>query len=335
MKHTLRNIIISRTDSIGDVMLTLPIARVLKDHFPGIYIGFMGKGYTRAVIETCEYVDQFIDVDEFLNGHVLLGGAKPEAILHVFPVAAIAKRAKNLRIPLRIGTTNRLYHWNNCNKLIRLSRKNSDLHEAQLNLKLLGALGIDIQPSLEDISGWFGLTRLQLLPERLKGLLSSDKYNLILHPKSQGSAREWGIPNFVALINMLDNERYNILVSGTEKERALLNDLFAQVGDQVTDITGLMNLQEFISFINKCDGLVANSTGPLHIAAALGKQALGIYPPIRPMHPGRWAPLGVAAKAFVLDRQCDECRNRSKDCTCITQIAPALIADALRLGYKQ
>ncbi len=43
MKKLPVNIIISRTDSIGDVVLTLPVAAVLKKYFPEIKIGFMGK----------------------------------------------------------------------------------------------------------------------------------------------------------------------------------------------------------------------------------------------------------------------------------------------------
>jgi ADP-heptose:LPS heptosyltransferase len=321
-----RNIIISRTDSIGDVVLTLPLAKLLKERFPKATIAFMGKDYTRPVISVCQYVDLFIDVTDFLRQEIHINGEKPDVIIHVFPTAEIAKRAKQLHIPLRIGTTNRLYHWLTCNKLVKLSRKNSPLHEAQLNIRLLDPFSLKLDYTPEQIGTFFGLSRIGALPEQFKRLISPTKYNLILHPKSQGSAREWGLPNFIKLVYLLDKTRFNIFISGTAGERALLDPLFAAVGDDVTDITGLMNLNEFISFINECDGLVANSTGPLHIAAALGKDALGIYPPIRPMHPGRWAPLGTKAKAFVLDKNCEDCRKNSSGCNCIAQVSPSAVA---------
>src|SRR5665647_834862 len=109
LKEAPLNIIISRTDSIGDVVLTLPVAKFLKDFFPGIKIGFLGKSYTRPVIEACEYVDEFIQLEDFLNKPVTICGLSPQCILHVFPKRLIAKRAKKIKIPLRIGTTNRLY----------------------------------------------------------------------------------------------------------------------------------------------------------------------------------------------------------------------------------
>ncbi len=327
------NIIISRTDSIGDVVLTLPVAAVLKKYFPGIKIGFIGKAYTRPVIEACENVDAFIDVDDFLNKNILVCGEEPAAIVHVFPVAAIARRAKQLKIPVRIGTTNRVFHWLTCNRLVRLSRKKSTSHEAQLNLKLLAPLGIlEIFSSVE-IGKSYGLTRIKLLNKKFASLIDAKKYNLILHPKSQGNGREWGLDNYIQLIKLLDKNRFKIFISGISKEREPLQPLFEQAGDMVTDITGNMNLEEFISFIASCDGLVASGTGPVHLAAATGIDAFGIYPPIRPIHPERWAPLGERAKVFVLNKTCNACEGNESACQCILDVKPLGIKEELEKSF--
>ncbi|RYE90779.1 MAG: glycosyl transferase, partial [Cytophagaceae bacterium] len=56
-------------------------------------------------------------------------------------------------------------------------------------------------------------------------------------------------------------------------------------------------------------------------AAALGRHALGLYPPIRPMHPGRWQPLGPLADYLVFNRpDCQDCRAAPAACTCIKAI---------------
>lgn len=329
LKQLPRNIIISRTDSIGDVILTLPLAKFLKEYFPGIKIGFLGKRYTRAVIEACKYVDEFIDLDDFFHKPITVGGHRPECILHVFPVPKIAQRAHHLRIRMRVGTINRLYHWLTCNVLVKLSRKNSMLHEAQLNLRLLRPLGIRREFSLKEIQHSFGLELLEPLPDPISALVSKNKYNLILHPKSQGSAREWGLPQFIQLINSLDTDRFSLFISGTGKDGEQLKPLLDAVKGKVTDITGAMNLPQFISFIQRCDGLIASSTGPIHIAAALGRDALGIYPPLRPIHPGRWAPLGPKALYFVLDKKCTKCAGNQRPCQCIQEVQPAWIKSAL------
>ena len=321
---SIKNIIISRTDSIGDVVLTLPMAKALKDAFPGVCIGFLGKPYTKAVIEACEYVDEFLDVNQFLETEITLCSQSPEAIIHVFPVAAITRRARQLRIPLRIGTTNRHYHWFACNELIKLSRRKSCLHEAQLNLKLLEAFDLKTDFSLAEIRNMYGLNRLQSLDNELAALIDKKKYSLILHSKSQGNGREWGLKNFIQLIHSLDKDRYQIFISGTEKERELLQPLFEAAGNRVINICGAMNLAQFISFINHCDGLVASGTGPLHIAAALGKQAFGIFPPVKPIHPERWAPVGTNAQFFVSDM-----KDESPDNVNTISVSPQLVKEAI------
>ncbi|POZ52429.1 glycosyltransferase family 9 protein [Methylovulum psychrotolerans] len=327
------NFLISRTDSLGDVVLTLPVAAVLKQHFPNATIGFIGTPYTKAIVEACPHIDVFIDKADFLSGPVTLAGEKPQCLLHILPRADLAKRGKELQIPWRIGTTNRWFHWLTCNKLVKLSRSNSPLHEAQLNLKLLKPLGIRHDFTLPEIAQLVDMSRLPALPAPFAALLQADKFKLILHPKSRGSAREWAIEHYISLIKLLDTDKFQIFISGTANEQAALQPLFAAVGERVTDISGLMSLPEFIPFVAACDGLVACSTGPLHIAAALQKHALGIYPPMRPIHPGRWQPIGQHTHIFVLDKTCNDCRQDKAQCPCTQAIQPLALKQTLDKIY--
>lgn len=323
-------ICISRTDSIGDVILTLPVAAVLKHTFPSVQIIFLGREYTRPVVNTCVHVDEFLELNDFYNNGFASVAQKPDCIIHVFPVKKIAWKAKQLGIPIRIGTTGRWYHWIACNKRVQFSRRKSDLHEAQLNLKLLQFFQVNTDYSMQQLASLIGLEKTEQLKPEFAALLNKDKYKLILHPRSQGSAREWSQQHFTDLVKMLDAERFQVFISGTAADKPFLQPLLETVKEKVTDITGMMSLAQFISFIQHCDGLVANSTGPLHIAAALGKDALGIYPPMRPIHPGRWAPLGPKAKVFVLDKECSDCR-KGGTCHCINALQPEAISDELHI----
>ena len=289
-------IVLSRTDSIGDVILTLPMAGVLKKKFPNVPIVFLGKNYTKDVIETSSFIDEFMSIDELtkLSTRAQINYIKQQNFshcIHVFPKKEIACLMRKAGVPYRIGTTNRLYHWFTCNKLIKLSRKKSNLHEAQLNCKLVSALTITADFSLEDLTSNYGFDKIIPLSESYNSLLSKNKTNIIIHAKSQGSAVEWGLANFSKLISSLDKNKHQVFISGTQKERDLLLPLINK-HPEVIDITGKMNLKEFISFIKHADVLIAASTGPLHICAAAGKKAIGLFLDKRPIHPGRWAPVG-------------------------------------------
>ncbi len=155
----MKRILISRTDNLGDVILTLPMAGILKKEIPDCYILFLGKAYTKPLIDACEFVDEFLDWDEIRGMRDPGSGIRDvNVIIHVFPDKEIQKLAKKVGIPMRIGTSHRWYSWLYCNKLIHYSRKNSNLHEAQLNLKLLEPLGITKEYSLEEIPSYYGLT---------------------------------------------------------------------------------------------------------------------------------------------------------------------------------
>ena len=159
----LRTIIISRTDAIGDVVLTLPMASIIKTILGNdVKVLFFGRTYTYPVISCCDSIDGFINYDTFLGfdkkGQVdFLKAYNADAIIHVFPRSNIAMAAKKAEIGERIGTTNRLYHWFSCNKLVALKRKNTSFHEAQLNIRLLKPLGHSGKISLSELINQYHL----------------------------------------------------------------------------------------------------------------------------------------------------------------------------------
>lgn len=342
----MKNIILSRTDSIGDVILTLPMAGVLKKYFPGCRIIFLGKSYTKPVIEASENIDQFLDWDEIRNSEArdqiaYIKAINADTIVHVFPVREICKLAKQAAIPLRIGTSHRWFTGLYCNELVHFSRKNSDLHEAQLNLKMLAPLGITVEFALTEIPNFYGLTKLtkeqeqQFINDPVSGIRDpgSEYFNLILHPKSKGSAREWGLENFSRLIELLPEDKFKIFITGTVEDGLLMKDFLQKNKNNVTDLTGQLSLSELISFIASCDGMVAASTGPLHIAAAFEKFVLGLYAPMKPIYPKRWAPLGKNASYLVFDKDgCTDCR-KSIDCACLRNIKPEDVASKVMGWY--
>ncbi len=328
------NIIIStHANRMGDIIMSLPMAAVLKECFPNVAVGIIGTEYTRPLIEACANADVYINKDDFLSRDVILNGQKPECIIHVKADKNIAQRARQLKIKCRIGELSNRQHWFTCNQFVRQSRKNSPLHEAQLNLALLQPLGIDKKISIPDMANLFGLQKLTALPEKFARLLDTDKFKLILHPKSRGSGREWGLAHFAALIDMLDSNKFQIFISGTENEKPAIECLLNKVSNPVIDISGLMAVSDFMAFVAACDGLVASSTGPIHLAAALQKHALGLYPPLNSINPQRWQPIGTKARFFVVDKACGDCRQDDDTCLCMQSIQPREIKNALDLLY--
>jgi len=328
-----QHILISRTDSIGDVVLTLPVAGLLKAHFPKCRITLIGQHYTLPLAEQCRHIDGFVDWKRLENESLtkqsqILRELKADVIIHVFPKKDIALAAALAGIPMRIGTTGRLWHWISCTRLVRMSRRNSPLHESQLNLILLKPLGIYKPLSLKEIPEYYGLDAPEFIPDKAFDFNPLKKH-IILHPGSRGSAREWGIENFMRLASILPPEKYQVFVTGTAAEGESLADSGLFRLPNVQNLCGLFDLSALMGFIKACDALVACSTGPLHLAAALETRAIGIFPPIRPMHPGRWAPLGNDVQVHVADKECNNCRGEFV-CACIQAIRPEDVASSIQ-----
>ncbi|EKD71627.1 MAG: Glycosyl transferase, family 9, partial [uncultured bacterium] len=203
--QSVNHILISRTDNIGDVILTLPLAIQFKQMYPNIKITFLAQDYTRALVEACPAIDEFLSwnvLSSMKQSEAIktLQDKKLDCIIHAFPNKEIARLAKKAKIPYRIGTRRRWYHFIYCNDRINFSRAKSELHEMQLNMKLLSAFHIRVQDEINDLSQLNFLKIHTALPERLKKFLSPDRFNLIIHPLSNGNSREWPISNFIALI---------------------------------------------------------------------------------------------------------------------------------------
>jgi ADP-heptose:LPS heptosyltransferase len=121
---------------------------------------------------------------------------------------------------------------------------------------------------------------------------------------SRGSALNWSLHQYQEMADLLPPADFNIYITGTEEEGVRIRKDF-RFDSHIIDLSGKLSLPQLIAFISSCDTLVAASTGPLHIASALGIRAIGLYPSKRPMHPGRWMPLGANA-TYLEDGIVDE-----------------------------
>jgi ADP-heptose:LPS heptosyltransferase len=279
-------------------------------------------------------VDTFLDMAK-VDAQVL-AGLKADVAILLFPERKLAQMLAKAGIRKRIGTSHRWYNWLYCTDRVSFSRSNSDLHEAQLNTKLLKPLGFDGAYSLEFLAGKYGFRKPVLQKEFEYLLDDAEVFTLIIHPKSRGSAREWPLANYLQLVKRLSGKSVRIIITGTEAEGELIQAECAALFEQsnVFNATGKLNLEQLIALISRADGLLACSTGPLHIGAMAGIYALGLYPAKRPMHPGRWAPIGTNAHFLVKGVACNSC-DVAGQCACLMAIEVGQVYEQIMLEVER
>ncbi|SHG39900.1 glycosyltransferase family 9 protein [Massilia sp. CF038] len=329
-RSTARRILICRTDNIGDVVLTLPLAGWLKQQLPGVQVDFLVRSYAAPVARLSRFIDQVHCIDDFPRAEQLFAHHAYDTVVFAYPNRRLAQAAWRARVPERIGTSHRLYHWLRCNRLVHFSRVKSTLHEAQLNFALLRPLGLTHTPTPAEIVPLYGLAAPALA--RAEALAAQAPFNLIIHPKSNGNGREWPLAHYTALAQQLaDDGGIRLWVTGSGSEGTLLAqaapDLLAL--PNVVNLCGQFDLGELAALIGAADGLVASGTGPMHLAAALGRPTLGLFPPIKPIDAGRWGALGAQAQSMTAPQRCASCADKDS-CRCMEAISPAQVAQVVR-----
>lgn len=324
---TIRKILLVRPDNIGDVVLTLPMAGLIKEHLPQTKVAFLGQTYTESVIKKSAFVDEVYDWKQWSADPVeAFQSCRPEVVVHVYPNKNITVAARQAAVPVRIGTARRWFNLLNCNRLVWLKRRGSYLHEAQLNIRLLSPLGIKKMPDIESLPDYYGWKHDET--KQMTDVISGNKYNVVLHPKSQGHGCEWPLKNYCSLASLLPQETFNVLVTGTKEEGMIIRqecpELLAL--NNVTDVTGRYDLETFVALIEQADCLVASGTGPVHLSAAAGTFTVGLYPPVRPIHPGRWQPIGRNVRVLCKG----ELTADKKDLYKIGLITPEDVEQAIR-----
>ena len=327
-----RRILIVRTDRIGDVILTLPLVRVLKTSMPQSRIAMLVRRYTAGLVEDNPDLEKIIYYDE---------GEKPvplmrlvaelrrehfDVVVHTYPRFRLAIMTWIAGIPVRVGTGYRWYSFL-FNKKVYEHRKDAKRHELAYNLGLLAALGwsVDyknITPSLEVKAGTM---------EKVKSLLAgfgvreSDRL-VVLHPGSGGSARNWSAKNFGLLgRHLCDLPNVRIVVTGTRTEQTLVDEVHSIVGGSSFTLVDGVNLKEYAALAKAASLLVANSTGPIHIASAVGTPVIGLYPHVVPMTADRWGPVTDKKAVFSPANKppdCDKCvKEQLPLCECMDSIS--------------
>ncbi len=292
-------ILVIRTDRIGDVLLSTPVLSVLREQDGGCHISMLVSPYAAGAIEGHPALDEII-VDERSGRHGGPGGflrlvgelraGRFDAALVLHPTARLALACRLAGIRIRIGTGYRAYGLL-FNRRIYEHRREASKHEVEYNLSLARALFEGAGEAAPQIH----------VPESARRALADrmDRWRLrpgdplvLLHPGSGGSARDWPADCFAELAGRLARSGIPVVVTGSAGERDLVEGVAGSLPDQVIGVAGELDLKELAALLQASTLCVTNSTGPLHVASAVGTPAVALFCPIKPCSPVRWGPFG-------------------------------------------
>lgn len=295
------------------------------------------RAYTKELVEGQENLSDILLYDRagerkpFFAMVSELRSKRFNAVVVSYPTFRLALLMFLTGIPIRVGTGYRWYSFL-FNKRVYEHRKTAEKHELEYNLSLLKALGCAYQTVPQPV--------LQISAneeERARAVvkdlgISEDERIAMLHPGSGGSARDWKPENFGALAKVLVRNGFRVIVTGIATEEHLVQKVVAWSEKTAIPLIGRLSLKELAALLRLGDVFVSNSTGPLHIAAAVDTPVVGLYPPIRQCSPQRWGPWTEKKIVFVADNKvCARCQGTEcQGDTCMDQITVAQVAEAVQ-----
>jgi len=313
--RTYKNILLVRTDRIGDVILSLPTAALLKDIYPGCRTTFLAREYTAPLIALSKPVDAVINDDPSLNARGLAKILKAhnfDLAVMLHPTSRLACAVWLAGIPVRVGTAYRSYSLL-FNRRVKQHRKFSLKHELEHNLDLVRTgLGLPSGEGKEYLPELVITSDLkEQMTRKLSGIIDTNQPFIAIHPGSGGSARDWPLKYFAELIDKIkiSNIKYqnlNVAITLGPGEEPLKEKLQNYLRTEPVWVSGL-SLPEMAAFLAQAKLMVSNSTGPLHIATAVKTKVIGLYCPMIPCHPKRWGPYGPGHTAIIPD--IDPCKK--------------------------
>lgn len=285
------NILIVRTDRVGDVVLTTPLSTALKRRFPECRVSWLVRSYTAPLLAHNPDVDQvLIDDGQTPTAPLVhdLRAPRFDAALIVLPRWRAAWTTFRAGIPQRIGPASKLYSLLFTQRLWQ-HRSEGEKHEADYNLELLTPLEVPF----ERLPTRIVLTEEEKRHARslLEGhRISFQKPVVILHPGSGGSSERWPLSHFMALGDRLQAEGCDVVVTAGpgENVQSIMIDQMHRV--PVFIPAGSVSLRHLAAILGQANLVVTNSTGPLHIAVALNVPTVSMFSPIPTCHPRRWGP---------------------------------------------
>jgi len=197
-------------------------------------------------------------------------------------------------------------------------------------LSVLAALGLPVDWNFE----WLP-SRLQVAAQVRQQAGQRPGRWVLLLPGARWETKRWPVEFFAETVRQLaaEDANLNFAILGVGADGPLAEEISRSKPDRCFDLTGKTSLPEMVEWLRLADLVIANDTGPLHVAAALGRPVVAIYGPSDPLATGPHRQSEGVLQAGHLP--CVPCLNQTcmyhEPLACLRSITPDLVYARARL----
>lgn len=332
-KNRVQRILAIRLDRIGDLVLTTPAIRGLKETFPKAYLAVLVKKYTQEVVKGLPFIDEVIVMEDFKKRRDLAAyikslhfdvslGFHPGFFINFLPWAA--------GIPDRVG-----YQYGGSALFLTHGvaddRYRRSRHEVESALEITALLGV----VLKDQS-------LSIALQKESEIFAEDFFKkndlvgkkvVMIHPGSRQPYIRWDKKRFSELADRLVCEKQMVVIlAGSGQEAGLIDEVAGAMTEKSVAATDL-SLSRLVSIMKRCVLFIGNSTGPMHIAAALKVPVVAIFGAAHPKDSYQeWGPWEERCAVVSKEMNCRHCHPG--DCSTLECMEQIIVEDVYNAAVK-
>lgn len=311
---TPKRILVVKLDHLGDVLLATPVFSNLRQAYPDAELHALTGAWSRIVLERHPDVSK---VWEY-NSPVFSRTAEPTSLRQTFRLYRELRRQKyDLIVELRSD-------WRIiCFALLRVTPKRlnraslqvanklgfaqfTGTHETTRNLDVLRKA--DIPTSIQTTTFSVTAEDQKWASNFLATLQINKEPPLVaIHPGSPIPLKRWAPERYAELADwLIAQKRAKILFVGVKDEIPIITEIQRLMRVEAINIAGKTTLTQLASILHTCNVFIGNDSGPMHLAAAVGTQTIGLY---GPGDPTRFGPVGTKCRTLQRKTDCPPCRG--------------------------
>jgi ADP-heptose:LPS heptosyltransferase len=335
----IKRILLMTTTAIGDTLFSTPAIRAVKETYPDKEVHVLGHVRNQLLLQENPYIDRLLLYHGKRKGITTLFRQLKELrydlviILHSNDPEALPL-AWATRAPFIIGPgTSRFAEFLSN----RVYCQDDNRHAIERRLDFVRVIGADTVSTKMDLflnSNW------EVKADHILKAKWSDRIQPLigLHPTGSGAYKWWPAKNFSSLAQELVNRyqaRFIIFSSG--KEAAVSRSIAENLGDAVLVAQGEYDLLEAAGLMKKCRLFIANDSGPLHMALALGVPTLALIGADSPLRIGPYQ-VPNSVSLYKKEEVCQEphCLNQGcRDNQCMKAISPEEVLTDIENKFKK
>ncbi|MGB0909407.1 MAG: putative lipopolysaccharide heptosyltransferase III [Nitrospirales bacterium] len=300
-----QNILVIKLRYIGDVILSTPVLRILRQEYAEARITCLVNSGTEEVLTNNPHVDEVLVVPRDSLATQLsfcqkLRARKFDCVIDLTDGDRSAVLTKVTGASVRIGF-NREGRWRGNLYSTCVSEK-KDMHAVDYHLLAIKFLGIQsdvthpaVFPSVRDIHK----ANIRLKQNDLESVRW-----VMIHPTARYWFKAWSPERFAELSDQLTEQGLQVVLVGSTVDQAVGHKIQGIAKKRIFSFMGQTQLLELAALMKHAVLFIGNDGGPMHMAAAVGCPVLGLF---GPTNPEVWGPRGAKTSVIYKGLDCREC----------------------------